>query len=419
MKHYLGLFLIALLINITGCKKGIPINEDKEETEDMSVDASSVPLGLPRHVGFGTEGDISHSANYINETEYQYQYLAGDIFSNGWQTWNSPNGDFARRFLEQIGSSGRIPVFTYYNIVPAKKRNQDPAFTNLADAEVMNKYFEDWKRLLQICRNYGKKVIIHVEPDLLGYLQMFQNDPTKGTIKVSESNFGEVKAFSNDAKGFSQAIVSMRNTYAPNVLLGWHASQWATGYDVIKGKHNPEQAAIETAAYYRSLNARFDLIFSEFSDRDAGYDEIVNKKLNTTWSTEGNTSNGNLSDYERFRRFLKKLNRLTDQKIILWQIPIGNTLSATCNNSAGHYKDNKAEYFLQPVAERSNVDRIKQYGEAGVIAFLFGRGAHDCTSFMDTKGDGTTGLNETADDDGGYLRKYIGTYYKQGAVVLP
>ena len=419
MKNNFWLILLILFITITGCKKASINNAEVEETEDMSADTSKVPLGLPKRVAFGTEGDISQSLSYIKETDYQYQYLAGDIFSNGWTTWNSPTGDFARRFLTQICNSGKIPVFTYYNIVPAKMRNQDPALTNLADAEVMNKYFEDWKLLLQICRTYGKTVIIHVEPDLLGYMQMFKSDPAKGIIRVGESNYPDVKAFSNDAKGFAQAIVSMRNTYAPNVLLGWHASQWGTGHDVVKGKHNPESLAIETAAFYKSLNARFDIMFSEFADRDAGYDEIVNGKANATWSTEGNTTNGNLSDFERFRRFLKKLNRLTGQKIILWQIPIGNSLTATCNNSRGHYKDNKAEYFLQPVTERGNVDKLKQYGEAGVIAFLFGRGADDCTSFMDSKNDGVTGLNESADDDGGYLRKSIKSYYQQGAVALP
>ncbi|MFD1255994.1 hypothetical protein ACFQ3S_04240 [Mucilaginibacter terrae] len=418
MKHSSFLILFLLLVTFGGCKKGNGINEEIEETEDTSIDTSRVPFGLPKRIAFGTEGDISQSTSYIKETDYQYQYLAGDIFSNGWTTWNSPTGDFAKRFLVQIGNSGKIPVFTYYNLVPAKMRNQDPALANLADAEVMNKYFEDWKLLLQICSNYGKKVIIHVEPDLLGYMQMFKNDPTKSVIRVSESNYSDVKSFTNDAKGFAQAIVSMRNTYAPNVLLGWHASQWATGYDVIKGKHNPEQLAVETAAYYKSLNARFDIIFSEFTDRDAGYEQVVNGKTNAAWSTEGNAENGNLSDFERFRRFLKKLNRQTGQKIILWQIPVGNSLTNTCNNSRGHFKDNKAEYFLQPVAERANLDKLKQYGDAGVIAFLFGRGAHDCTSFMDTKGDGITGTNETSDDDGGYLRKSVKAYYQQGAVIL-
>jgi hypothetical protein len=381
--------------------------------------ATQMPTGLPRHISFGTEGDVSVSSKYIKEADYQYQYLAGDIFSNGWTTWNYPSGEFARTFLKNTGEMGKIPVFSYYNIVPAKNRFEDPGFTNLHDAEVMNKYFDDWKFLLQICKSYGKTVIIQYEPDLFGYLQMFKSDSYKSFVNVSGSNNPEVKAFANNAKGLAQAIVSMRNKYAPNVILGWHASQWATGFDVIKDKHNPEQIAAATATYYKSLNASFDIIFSEFCDRDAGYNQVINNKQNAMWSTEPNSSNGYLSDYDRFQRYLKKLNQDTGQKIILWQIPIGNTLTETCNNTRGHFKDNRAEYFLQPVIKNGDMTKIRQYGDAGVIAFLFGRGATDCTSFMDSKGDGVTATNETADDDGGYLRKAVKAYYLKSPVAIP
>nr|WP_157536331.1 hypothetical protein [Mucilaginibacter sp. L294] len=58
-----------------------------------------MPSVLPKHIAFGTEGDISQKNNFIAEADYQYQYLAGDIFSNGWTTWNYPSGQFARAFL--------------------------------------------------------------------------------------------------------------------------------------------------------------------------------------------------------------------------------------------------------------------------------------------------------------------------------
>jgi hypothetical protein len=413
------LLLALFLILFISCKKTevSPSTPSLEGT--LGPDLAHIPAGLPKRMSFGTEGDISQKEQYIEEADYQYQYLAGDIFSNGWATWNSPTGEFARAFLTQVNLLGKMPVFTYYNIVPAKKRFEDPAFTNLNDAEVMNKYFDDFKLLLQICKNYGKPVIIHYEPDLFGYTQMFKNDASKSTIKVALSNHADVQNFTNDAKGLAQAIVSMRNKYAPNVLLGWHASQWATGHDVIKGKHNPEELGIETADYYASLNAPFDIIFSEFSDRDAGYDQFVNGKPNSVWSVHPSSTNGNVSDYDRFKRFLTALNRKTEKKIILWQIPIGNSLTNTCNNTPGHFKDNKAEYFLQPMLESGNVDNLNAYGDAGVIALLFGRGAEDCTSFMDKKADGITGANETADDDGGYLRKGVKAYYNRGPVVLP
>lgn len=418
--------VLLLLIFFISCKKNDVqtsltgnTNDSSSSTKTTSNVVQKMPTVLPKHIAFGAEGDITYSNQFIQETEYQYQYLSGDIFSNGWTTWNAPAGEFVRNFLAKINQLGKIPVFTYYNLVPAKNRNEDPPFTNLQDAEVMNKYFSDFKFLLQICKTYGKPVIIHYEPDLLGYTEMYKNDASKSIIKVSLSGQADVQGFSNDVKGLCQAIVSLRDKYAPNVLLGWHASQWATGYDLIKGKSNPEQLAAETAAYYKALNAPFDLIFSEFTDRDAGYDELVRGKTNVEWSVQATIANGNISDFDRFQHYLKKLNQETGQKIILWQIPIGNTLTQTCNNTNGHYQDNKAEYFLQPVLENGNTDRINPYEQAGVIAFLFGRGMSDCTSYMDSNQDGITAKNETADDDGGYLRKAIKAYYQTGPVVVP
>lgn len=407
------IFLILATILFFSCKK----TPEKVGAENPGPEASkSVMDFLPKKVAFGQENDISQLQSMITESDYRYHYLTGDIFTDGWASWNAPKGEYARIFLNQSAQAGKIPVFTYYTIVAAKNRYQDPAFQNLNDAEVMRKYFEDWKLLLDICKQYGKTVIIHYEPDMLGYLQIYKNDPSKNSVKVALSNFPDASGYSNDTKGLYQLIVAMRNKYAPNALLGWHVSQWATGKDLIRGKENPELLATETIDFYKSLQAPFDLIFCEFSDRDAGFYEKVQNDPGAWWSLQGNASNGNLSDFDRFLRYLKKMNVASNQKIILWQIPIGNTLTKTCNNTLGHYKDNRPEYFLEPVLQSGNVDRIRAYGDAGVIALLFGAGAGECTSYLDNRGDGITGSGETADDDGGYLRKGIKAYYQKGPV---
>lgn len=412
-----------------GCKKDAPDVAPQQTAAtsgtattvtamSVAATASVIPTGLPKHVAFGTDGDISRSSQFITQSDYQYQYLADDIFTGGWATWTLPAGSYASNYLTQTSKLGKIPVFTYYNIVPAKGRMEDPAFTNLEDPEVMNKYFNDFKLLLQMCKSYGKTVIIHYEPDLFGYMEMFKNDATKQTIQVAASGQADVKAFSNNAAGLAQAIVALRNKYAPNVLLAWHASHWATGMDLIKDQLNPESAGTEVAAYYKSLNAKFDLIFSEFSDRDEGYNQLVQNNPNTVWAATATLADGNLSDFDRFQRYLKTINTATGLKLMLWQIPIGNNQTQTCNNTAGHYKDNRAEYFFQNVLQSGDESRIQQYGQAGVIAFLFGPGINDCTSYMDRKADGITAPTELADDDGGYLRKCFKAYYQQGAVAL-
>ncbi len=414
-----------LLIFLVSCKKSeISTPSTNESGLPTHIESSinvtqHMPAMLPKHLAMGVENSAGQSSQFINEAEYRYTYLAGDIFANGWTTWNFPSGQFARNFLQQTQQMGKTPVFTYYNLVPARGLNQDPAFANMNDSETMRKYFEDWKFILQICKEFGSTVIIHYEPDLLGYMQMYKDDAGKNTIKVSQSGYADAQGYTNDAKGLAQVILSMRDKYAPNVLLGWHASQWATGTDLVKGKNNPELLASQTATYYKSLGASFDLIFAEFADRDAGYDQLVNNKSNTMWTTDGSGTGDNMSDFERFRRFLKRLNQETGQKIMLWQIPMGNTKTQTCNNTSGHYKDNRPEYFMQPVLDSRNTSRLNDYAQAGVIAFLFGKGAAACTSYMDSANDGVTGSNESSDDDGGYLRKAVKAYYAAGAVTIP
>lgn len=410
------LCFVILIVLLSSCAKN-PVGHQVESGDPAVVTpGNDVMSSLPKRIAFGTESDISQLSQVIEESDYRYHYLTGDIFSDGWANWNAPSGEYARLFLKQCRDGGKVPVFTYYTIVAAKNRYQDPAFVNLNDAEVMRKYFEDWKLLLQICKQDGKPIVIHYEPDMLGYLQIYKNDVSKSSIKVDLSNQPDVKGFANNVKGLYQAIVAMRNKYAPNVLLGWHASQWATGKDLIRGKENPETLASETVTFYKSLGADFNLLFCEFSDRDAGYYQTQKGDSGAWWTTSPSNANGNLSDFDRFQRYLKRLNQESGQKIILWQIPIGNSLTKTCNNTNGHYKDNRPEYFLQPVIQNGNKDKIRAYGEAGVIAFLFGAGAGECTSYLDNLNDGITGAGDTQDDDGGYLRKGIKAYYQSGSI---
>jgi hypothetical protein len=102
----------------------------------------------------------------------------------------------------------------------------------------------------------------------------------------------------------------------------------------------------------------------------------------------------------------------------VWQVPVGNQYFDTMNQSPGHYQDNRAEYFLSHVSALT---------AAGIVAVLFGSGGNDnSTTYTDAVGDGITNPapistfectgcnNHTSvwpDDDGGYLRIFVGLYY--------
>jgi hypothetical protein len=387
-----------------------------------SSSGGGVPAGLPTTFALGLAngpGSESWMTGSGVPWNYRYQYLAGGVNTGGgWATWNSPAGQFATYYLDASAAMGVIPVFTYYMLTQSNPNpvDGDPG-PNLQNASTMNAYFGDWKLLMQKCGTFGGTTIVHVEPDLWGYLQVQSGaNPTAFSVAVASSGFAEVAGFANNARGFAQALVALRNAYAPNVRLAWHASAWATGVDLIMNSGDPNTLGSQTAAFYAALMAPFDLLFVDPSDRDAGFYQYVVGDGGAHWWDD--------ADFNRFRDWIAALTSATGRKAMLWQIPMGNTLYRSCDNTWGHYQDNRAEYFLAA----GNAARISAYVSAGAIGLLFGGGAGGCTSVQDTQGDGTTnpapvnGNSLTAtvsDDDGGFLRSAAAAYYASGPVAIP
>ena len=104
---------------------------------------------------------------------FRYQYLAGGVNTgSGWSTWN-PNGTFASMYAQDSWAHGVIPVFTYYMLLQSKPGGGDEAhadLTNLRDAATMSAYWADVKLLFSRIRG-SRPVVVHVEPDLWGYLE--------------------------------------------------------------------------------------------------------------------------------------------------------------------------------------------------------------------------------------------------------
>jgi hypothetical protein len=358
---------------------------------------------------------------------YRYQYFTGGLGDGDWRHWNAPDGAFADLWLNESKEAGLMPVINYYELVHAAPHpGEDPPYRNLQTPETMKAYFENWVFLLQRVAAFGQAVIIHLEPDLFGGIQWSNSDPTQTSVSVASSGFPKAGGYENNARGYAKLMVALRDQYAPNVILGWHVSNWATRTDLILNQGDPDALALATANFYRSLDAPFDVMFAEFSDRDSGYYQ-KHGAPERWWKP---------ADFDTFRRFISRLTSELRQEAILWQIPIGNTLYQSCDNTTGHYQDNRPEYFFQPLLEQQDVSRLTQYRDAGVAAFLFGAGQDDQSKYFDARNDGVTNpapidnrnrnhtdhLNNrpalNADDDGGLLRTGIKAYYTQGALPL-
>jgi hypothetical protein len=348
--------------------------------------------------------------------DYRYQYLTGGVNTGeGWTTWNDPPGSFVDMYLQESGDNGYIPVLTYYQVVASAPDpwNEDVSL-KLQNVLTMRAYYTEWKLLMQKAGAYGDPVVVHVEPDLWGYMQQaYGNNAAAVPVKVAASGFGEVAGYANTAAGFAQALIHLRDVYAPNVVLGYHFSHWATGEDLMIDDADPVETADQIWAFYQSLGANFDLIFFDPSDRDAAYYELLWGDGGARWWSD--------ADFVTYRTFIGRLVEKTGKRAMLWQVPVGNTLYRSEDNSWGHYQDNRVQYWL------GNRQHLQEYVNVGVMAFMFGPGAWGNSTYVDRMGDGITNpapingnnlVAQYADDDGGYLRLKGIQYYSEGTIPL-
>ena len=413
----------------------------------MSTSVNAAPLAnralaapsLPQdrlHFGLANEPDgLDWMTSSGVPWRYRYQYLsAGVNTSSGWETWNSPAGAFATYYMNNSDAHGYIPVFTYYELLqslPSTGANEsDRDYSNLNDTATMNAYYANFKLLMQKAGAFGKPVIVHVEPDFWGYMQQRAagGDASTVSAKVGASGFADVAGIPDTVQGFGQALVKLRDLNATNVVLAIHASMWSGGIDIASDTRSSINAAGEadkTAAFLNSAGS-WDVVFNDVDDHDAGWWEAhgADNQFFTHW---WNPSNTTFPNFTRYLAWVAELRAKTARPQVVWQVPVGNQYFLTMNNTCGHYQDNVAPYFISHASDLFN---------AGLIAVLFGAGNGCQTGYADGARDGVTnngGKTTTdvagycnacnthaafwADDDGGYLRVFVGLYY-QNAISL-
>ena len=384
---------------------------------------TTLPLGMSG--GLGDAPGIRARAPF----EMRYQYLAGGVGrDNHWTSWQ-PDGTFVSRYVQESVEHGMLPVFTYYMIVQSAPGD----FTgpggegaavraNLAAPATMAAYYDDLRVFFQRAATHPDvPTVLHVEPDLWGFGHQAARGDDAATVPVLVGSTGvpEVADLPDTLAGFAQAVVRLRDRHAPNVLLGYHVSVWGTGTDIFlsdSGDAAVDGLAARSVAFYRSLGVRFDLAFSEFSDRDAAFKEHVYGDRGRSW--------WDAADFRRHVRFIAAVVEGTGTRMVLWQIPYGNTKMRAQNNTPGHYQDNRVEWLLDDPGRA----HLGEYVDAGVVAFLFGGGAGGVTCPCDQVGDGLTDpppINGndrpslSADDDGGYFTERAAAYYADGSLPLP
>jgi hypothetical protein len=380
----------------------------------------SLRLGLIDPPGDASALGAAHSFGF------RYQYLSGGVnTAHGWSTWDA-DGTFVDRYIEESAAQHLTPVFSYYMIEQSEPgaqegANQTADFTNLADPATMRSYFADVELfMLRAGAFRSSTVILHVEPDLWGYIEQRAVGDQAATVPVAVSASGDpqLRGLPNNAAGLARAFVRLRNRYAPNVLLAYALSDFGTDVDIAADHPSVvevEELAARSATFFRSLNANFDLVFSELSNRDAAYRQDVDGEAPAVW--------WDASDYENNLAYLSQFVRQSGRRVMIWQIPLGNTIMRAMNNTPYHYQDNHVQWLLGTGSR----PHLQAYVDAGVIGLLFGAAMPTDTCACDAAHDGVTNpapidgntrLSLDADDDGGYFRA-VAKAYARAPLMLP
>jgi hypothetical protein len=331
---------------------------------------ATLALGLSSQPGTAAHVRAAHAT-------WRYQYLTGGVNTpDGWSHWN-PDGTFVSMYVRESRVHGVTPVLTYYQLLQSHgagdgRPEADKDLANLADATTMKAYYDDFALALQRTRDAaaGRLAILHVEPDLWGYIEQKAaqtNDPATVPAAVASTGDPRLQGLPDTAAGFAQALVRLRDQIAPDVRLGYHMSTWGTDVDPVL--QDPSLPAVDalaqrSATFYTNLHARFDVVFSDPSDRDDGFDDKING--------DGGKSRWSAGDYRRDERWLRGMHARTHLPIVMWQIPLGN---ASLPNTWTRFRDTHVQQLLG-----ADSTTRRAYRDAGVVAFLFGGGADGTTS---------------------------------------
>jgi hypothetical protein len=321
----------------------------------LAIPLAAIPAGWPHHVALGLTDQPRDAAALVRHAplDVRYQYLAGGVNTgHGWSTWN-PDGTFASMYANESIANHLIPVLTYYQMLQSFPSAGTSELTrdlsNVRNGATMRSYWNDYKLLLRRVASAAgtNTAVIHIEPDLWGYLE--------------QANATRLAA------GFAHKLIALRDQLAPHVLLAWHLSVWGTKEDPTYSKPSlahMRALGAQSASFYNSLHAHFDLVFNDVIDRDAGFYLKQYGNPNVGWKA---------ADFRRHDVYIAAFTHRTHTPVVLWQLPLGNT---GLNNTWTHFKDNRVQWWLGDPSGK----HLRATRNAGVIGLLFGGGAAGTTS---------------------------------------
>jgi hypothetical protein len=381
------------------------VDSDADSDTQAACPAATVGKALGRE-SFMIGGAMTDASLATAPFDIRYQYLAGNVPASGpcdscasgcvvdgqscantagcswwgcWQYDQDPPGRFVVDFMEKTHAAGAVPMLTYYIwFSVAGNLEGAPEIAALADGARLSAYLADFRFMCEtVAEAPDIPVVLHLEPDLWGYGQQVDADPSSIPTALDSAGEPECSGMAATLAGFASCLRAIAAVEAPNALVAFHASAWGAGADALVNADpgfDVEGHAASTAAFLTALGAAdADLITVEMSDRDAAY--------NDRW---WDATDAVLPHFAQAIAWTKALGEALGLAPLWWQAPYGHMgLPNVCDR----YEDNRVDYVF---------DHADAFAAAGALGVAFGAGM-DCMTTAET-------------DDGHFLARAAGYY---------
>jgi hypothetical protein len=319
-------------------------------------------IGLGNDLNNDHARDGAYTLGTTLDLHYAYlvAYLKPDKSWGSWKDWNE-GGSFVNILADSADAKGTVPMFTLYSMAAAGDGN----LSGLRNDVFEKGYWDDVKLLFQRLALFNKPAVVQFEPDFWAYAELQSKDnPSSMPVRVT-ANAPACAGLSDDLTGMGRCLVKLARTYAPKVVIGFHASTWAA----------PTPSAV--VRFLKQVGAdQADVVFSDLLDRDAGcFEAVVDPNCKRTGSFYWDETNTTSPNFHEYLAWSKVISSGLGLPMVWWQVPLG-VPSNVRGGTPGHYRDNRVHYIFS---------HVQEFVDAGGLGVAFGTGAANQT-YIETDG---------------------------------
>lgn len=375
----------------------------------------SVPAALPARLCVGLVEDPGATWMKTSGVPWDMRY---HYFTVGWRNnwgWDATNsGQWGLSFMKECDALNAIPVVQYYCMNNEPGGGEAQFYSKTQNATTMASYFDDFKVLMQRCKEFGKPVLVLMEGDGFAYMEIQSGGNPNAPSAIASTGMSELQGLPNTAAGWGLAFLQIRKSVgATNVVLGMHISDWATQKDIgYVSVTDPLQPEVDKAYAFLSqlglaanvTGQTFDVLVGDPLDRDSDFYRIT-QGVDRWWDASDSAPIASKS-FNRYAEWLRLWNVKAQKRWVLWQIPLGNSNHLNVPNTGQPregYKDNRPEYFFG-----GGDAHLRKFADAGVIGLLFGAGASGQSMFQ----------NDLYTDGQPFMKNHAGAFLKAGGLPI-